>query len=297
MLSPLAAAAILATQLAEPPTAPPRRMVTPAVPYEGRCAAVALDLSAIVPVVEVMVNGKGPYRFAIDTGAQGAGRISGDVADELGLEIAGEVRAPAPGGAFDTRKVYRADTLAVGSVTFGPADLIAAASSPGRIGEWSGVLGIDLFRELTLTIDYGNAVLRLSREAVSRGVAASFGQAVPRVPLTIGEVTATVDLDTGNVAGALFLSEELAAAVPKAGPAAERGRARTAFGEFSIMEAPIAVPVKVGEVTLPIQAVGWPPARGEGNLGSRGLTGMRVAVDHANGRVEITPSEQAPGCP
>ena len=62
------------------------------------------------------------------------------------------------------------------------------------------------------------------------------------------------------------------------------------------MQAPIAVPVTVGGTPLPITAIAWPSARGEGNLGSRGLVGMRLSVDHAHGRVAIEPSGEAPTC-
>jgi hypothetical protein len=106
----------------------------------------------------------------------------------------------------------------------------------------------------------------------------------------------TVDLDTGNGAAPLFVSEALAKTVPQSGPASERGKARTSFGEFSIMEAPIALPVTVGGVALPIRKLAWPSARGEGNLGSRGLAGMRLSVDRAHGRVAIVPSSEAPSC-
>ena len=41
----------------------------------GTCASVPI-LPAAIPVVEVRIGGKGPYKFAIDTGAQGHGRIS-----------------------------------------------------------------------------------------------------------------------------------------------------------------------------------------------------------------------------
>ena len=50
----------------------------------GGCAVVPL-LPAAIPVVEVTIGGKGPYRFAIDTGAQGHGRIRAEL-DRLAAE-------------------------------------------------------------------------------------------------------------------------------------------------------------------------------------------------------------------
>ena len=262
----------------------------------GTCTVQPLDVSGAIPVVEVMIDGRGPYRFGIDTGAQGMGRISSDLAAELKLMSVGEVQTPAPGGALDTRKIYRAQKLAIGGMTFAYADLVTMAALPNQPTSWSGILGIDLFRKVTLTLDYGRGAMKLSREPLAGGVAVRFDRGVPSIPLKVGDRELTVDLDTGNGAAPLFVSEAAAKSVPQSGPAVERGKARTSFGEFSIMEAPIAVPVTVGGTTLPVYAIGWPAARDEGNLGSRGLAGMQFSLDRADGLVAIKPSGEAPTC-
>ena len=262
----------------------------------GTCTVQPLDVSAAIPVVDVMIDGKGPYRFGIDTGAQGIGRISADLAAQLGLMSVGQVQTPAPGGTLDTRKIYRARKLAIGGMTFAYADLVAMAALPNRPTSWSGILGMDLFKKVTLTLDYGRGAMKLSGEPLSGGVAAKFDSGIPSIPLKIGTSELTVDLDTGNGAAPLFVSEAVAKSVPQSGPTVERGKARTSFGEFSIMQAPIAVPVTVGGTALPVDAIGWPAARGEGNLGSRGLAGMQLSVDRADGLVAIKPSGEAPSC-
>ena len=263
----------------------------------GTCTVQPLDVGGAIPVVVVTINGRGPYRFGIDTGAQGMGRISADLAAQLGLMSVGQVQTPAPGGTLDTRTIYRARKLSIGGMTFSNADLVTMAAIPNRPTSWSGILGIDLFRKVTLTLDYGRGAMKLSREPLAGGVTARFDSGVPSIPLKIGDRQLTVDLDTGNGAAPLFVSEAAAKSVPQSGPAVERGKARTSFGEFSIMEAPIAVPVMVGGTALPIHAIGWPAARGEGNLGSRGLAGMQLSVDRGDGLVAIKPSGEAPTCP
>src|SRR6188508_2577354 len=76
----------------------------------GGCASVPI-LPGAIPVVEVTIGGKGPYKFAIDTGAQGHGRISTALAEQLGLPKVGEVGTPAPGGAVASRPVYGAPEI------------------------------------------------------------------------------------------------------------------------------------------------------------------------------------------
>jgi hypothetical protein len=263
----------------------------------GSCAAAPLDLAAVIPVVEVTIGGRGPYRFAVDTGAQGHGRIRRELAEELGLAVVGQARTPAPGGTFEERPVFGLPALAVGGIIFHDAQLLAAPAIAGRPLPWDGILGVDLFRNFTLTLDYGNRRLHVGERPLATGVALAADQPVPTFPIEIAGRSFAVHLDTGNQAAPLFLTEADALSLPLAGAPVERGRARTSFGEVAIMEAPLAVPVRVGAFALPVDRVGWPAARGMGNLGSRGLAGTVVRLDQRSRRLDIAASGAAETCP
>jgi len=273
-----------------------RRMSAPPVQIEGRCAAVPMRLLNNIPVVQVRIGGQGPFLFAIDTAAGGHGRISRALAERLGLSVVGEARTPAPGGTTATRPIYGAGPIALGGVTFSGAGLLVLDTARGPDPGWDGIFGIDMFRDLTLSLDYGNAVAGLSQAPVTDGVAATFDAGVPNIPIVIAGRSFQVDLDTGNGAGGLFLPEAEARALPLSGEPVARGRARTSFGELSIMEAPLSAQVTVGGTALNHHMVGWPPARGSGNLGSRALGGTLLRVDRRNGRVSITISGARPAC-
>lgn len=274
-----------------------RRMSAPPVQVEGSCAIVPMRLINNIPVVEVTIGGQGPFLFAIDTGAGGHGRISQALAERLGLSPVGEARTPGPGGTVESRPIYGAGPIALGGVTFRDAGLLALSTARGPNPGWDGVLGIDMFRALTLVIDYGSAVAGVSRVPVTGGVPATFEAGVPNIPVEISGRAFNVDLDTGNGAAGLFLREADARALPLSGEPVERGRARTSFGEFAVMEAPLGAPVTIGGSALNHRMIGWPPARGEGNLGSRALAGMVLRVDRPNSRVSVTASAARPACP
>ena len=129
------------------------------------------------------------------------------------------------------------------------------------------------------------------------GVALAPDQPVPTFPIEIAGRSFPVHLDTGNQAAPLFLNEADARSLPLAGAPVERGRARTSFGEFAIMEAQLAAPVRAGAFTLPVDRVGWPAARGMGNLGSRGLAGTVVRLDQRSRRLDIAASGAVDSCP
>lgn len=296
LLCAVCVASTAGTALAQPtPVRQVRRVTAPPVRIEGSCAVLPMQLVNNIPVVEVTIGGR-PYRFAIDTGAAGHGRISAALAQTLGLQQVGEARTPAPGGTTEARPIFGAPAIGFGGVTFHESGLLALTSARGLNPGWDGILGLDMFANATLTLDYGNNVAMVSRTPVEGGVAASFDVGVPAIPIEIAGRSFTVDLDTGNGAAGLFLAEAEARTLPLSGEPVERGRARTSFGEFAVMEAPLSAAITVGGHALNWRNVGWPPARGTGNLGSRALSGSVLRVDRRNGRVSVAASAAQPAC-
>ena len=64
------------------------------------------------PVLEAVVNGKGPFPFILDTAASG-GRIGTKLIETLGLEPIGEARVRSGVGDVAPAKLYRLETLQV----------------------------------------------------------------------------------------------------------------------------------------------------------------------------------------
>ncbi len=261
----------------------------------GTCASVPI-LPAAIPVVEVTIGGKGPYKFAIDTGAQGAGRISTALAEELRLPKVGEVGTPAPGGTVATRPIYGAPEVSVGGISFKNVDLVALSNVRGPQGEWDGVLGNELLTLLPLTLDYGNARARFGGPGLSEGLPVEFDSGIPVLPIEVAGRKFKVHFDSGNGAGGLFLDEDAARALPLAGEPVARGTARTSFGDFPIMEAPLTITVTAGGTPLSLNAIGWPSPRPGGNLGSRAMAGLSVTIDAKSELIEVERSGIPPRC-
>ena len=284
-------ALLLAWALAGPATA----QDIAGLSVSGTCASVAI-VPATIPVVEVTIGGKGPYKFAIDTGAQGHGRISTALAEELGLPKIGEARTPAPGGAVATRPIYGASEVSVGAVSFRNLDLVALSATRGPQGEWDGVLGNELLTLLPLTLDYGNARARFGGPGLDEGLPIRFDSGIPVLPVEIAGRKFSVHFDSGNGAGGLFLDEAAAKALPLAGEPVARGTARTSFGDFPIMEAPLTISATVGGIPLSINAIGWPSPRPGGNLGSRAMAGLSVTIDAKSDLALVERSVNPPRC-
>ena len=261
----------------------------------GGCASVPIVPGAI-PVVEVTIGGKGPYKFAIDTGAQGHGRISTALAQELGLPKVGEVGTPAPGGTVSSRPVFGAPEVSVGGVSFRNLDLVALSAVRGPQGEWDGILGNELLTLLPLTLDYGSGRARFGGPGLSEGVPIRFDSGIPVLPVDIAGREFRVHFDSGNGAGGLFLDEAAAKALPLAGEPVARGTARTSAGDVSIMEAPLTISATVGGTPLSLNAIGWPSPRPGGNLGSRAMAGLSVTIDAKSDLALVERSTVPPRC-
>ena len=177
--------------------------------------AVPLRMEKGRPVVDVTVDGKGPFPFVLDTGAGGT-VLESELAKELGLPEAGEVRIGDPINPHSiAAKQFRIDRLAIGGAIF--SGMVATAMENGGFQQHlgaRGILGMPLFAELLLTLDYGRGELRIGRGelpapdgrelvALSRG----FGGTI-RVPITVASLSIEADLDSGS-AGGVSLPEKI----------------------------------------------------------------------------------------
>ncbi|HYC32059.1 MAG TPA: hypothetical protein VEB59_07185 [Gemmatimonadales bacterium] len=150
---------------------------SPPAPSPVPAGRVVLSDSAVVPieidregrpVVRVSLNGRGPYRLAVETG-------SPDVL--LTSALVSELALPVTGGSS-----HRLDSLRMGEALI--RDLVVGRNDAFAPLGVDGVLGLDAYRDLLLTVDYPGARLVLSRGSLPagrpRGAAGSAGRPLRR---------------------------------------------------------------------------------------------------------------------
>ncbi|MEG3630478.1 retropepsin-like aspartic protease [Streptomyces poriticola] len=112
--------------------------------------------------VPVTIDGEGPFRFALDTGAS-TSVVAEDVADRVGLELTGERRAVS--GILETGEVpvARVDQWEVGNVPLDPGEVtVIDLGPPGGGGGIEGLLGSDVLSDFgSITVDYDDGVLEI----------------------------------------------------------------------------------------------------------------------------------------
>ncbi|WP_159029669.1 retropepsin-like aspartic protease family protein [Streptomyces qaidamensis] len=112
--------------------------------------------------VPVSIEGRGPFSFALDTGAS-TSVVGEEVADRVGLERTGERRSVS--GIIGTGEVpvARVDRWEVGEIRLDPGEVTVIDLGPPRGSRGiQGLLGSDVLSDFgSITVDYDDGTLTL----------------------------------------------------------------------------------------------------------------------------------------
>lgn len=254
----------------------------------ARAASAKLDLDSGRPMVDLRVNGRGPYRFVFDTGSPQL-LVTPALVEALGLEETGRTDLVSPvGGTPLDLPVVRVDSIDLGGATV--EGLEAAVLDMGVPELGMGVVGPVLFRAHGgATLDFRNDTVTLG-DPVSTGKETwmAFGESAPLLdaPVRIGELEVLAHIDTGSP-GVLSLPNALEERLPLAGPVRTIGHARTVDAEFELRGAPLRETVRVGDATIPVDQVVLSDAP-VANLGTAALRGLVLRIDWEGRRFALS---------
>lgn len=144
------------------------------------------------PYVMVTIDGKGPFRFVIDTGTGGDALVTPELARELGLPTVGHAMLSDPSGQGGKRApIVLLDTLELAGVEFKGIRAVSHGFF-AEAGTCDGLLGFTLFRDYLLTLDFPNRVVTLS----TGSLAPDGGKSVlPSACLTVCRLPASRSMD------------------------------------------------------------------------------------------------------
>src|SRR5436190_15378471 len=195
----------------------------------------------------VMINGKGPYEFAIDTGASQV-VLSEKLAGQLGLKplTSTIMHGVGGGGKIDT-KLYSVDEISVGDVKIKKVP-VGTFNDPLVTQLADGILGTALLSDFILTVNYPASQLELARKRVPNAP----GEAVPAwffsnlllVPLDVNGKHGNFVVDTGAVTTVLSHSMAANLGVTPNTPGAKVDLGLSGVGGFE------GIVLKVPNVTL-----------------------------------------------
>jgi predicted aspartyl protease len=248
-----------------------------------------------MPTIEVMVNGQGPFVFGFDTGAQAGPRVDASLVEKLNLKATGEVQAIDPSGRNpQASATVKLDSLSIGALRFTEVTAVSRnyKNSPRPL-KVDGILGLNLFAEYLVTLDFPAKKLRLGKGELPKADGAEVldyknDAGITQVELSVGDKKIKAHLDTGNAIGTFVLPTAFVEKLSLAGEPRVVGRARSASGEMEIKQVQLKDVVKLGRHEFPGATVTYPALGDIGNVGVKILSQFVIAFDQQHERVRLT---------
>ena len=186
--------------------------VCPELPVAGQAGdhSAAMTINHGLPMVKVTIGGQGPFEFVVDTGTSEAAIVSLALAQKLKLQSTGQKHLTDLSGEADrVVDTVTLDSLSVAGLDFhGVAALVNQFPGAGR--GCDGVLGIKLFRDKTLTVDFPKKRIIVGDDSLSAQDGAetlplSMKSGIPVVTIAVNGRDTEAAIDTGSSALSLSL--------------------------------------------------------------------------------------------
>lgn len=262
-----------------------------AVLAEEDVHTTSLEMKRGVPYVRLMINGRGPYLFAVDTGTGNEAVVSPKLAAELALPVVGEAlltdlsnrtHTPVDKVEMDRVTVAGMDFNGVTAIVRKPVDYN---------GKCMGLLGFAFFREVLLTLDYPKRRLELSRSVLKdeEGVMPMrLHKGSPMVELSMGKQRIDAQIDTAGLGLTLPLW---------VGPSLDfitgtdvKGSERTVVAEYTLRGGQLNGAIGIGDYHYDAPYVEVNPTFPIANIGSVALQNFVMSFDQRSGLERITAS-------
>jgi predicted aspartyl protease len=238
--------------------------------------------------VQTRVNGRGPFRFAIDTGASGMARADASLVSALGLIIQGETTT-SDGVRSAQVDTTRLDSLELGDFVRHQLNVITRDYSGRKAPDaaFSGIIAREFFSDGLLVIDYPGKTLSFTRTHALSPTATNVltYERAFRVPVSIGALQTEGNLDTGaNVTFVLprSLYDQVAAT-----PLQQAGRGHLTNGEIETSRARVRGPFRIGSASLSNVEVRVSDRFPELLVGAHALQGMVLMIDQRSKSIAL----------
>lgn len=245
-----------------------------------------------MPAIEVMVNGQGPFLFAIDTGGQGDARADTTLVEKLSLKKVGEARA----GDSSGQNVRVLDLVGIDSIKIGEFEFknleALSRNYNGRGGvEIQGILGFNLFKNHLLTLDYPGKKVRIEEGSLPEANGKDIinfenPRGIPVIEVGIGNQTVKAHIDSGNSVGGFILPTGIVEKSQLASEPRVVGTAQTVTNSFEIKEVKLKDSIRLGSFEFAEPTVSY-PAPSNTNIGARVLRDFVLTFDQKNKRVKL----------
>lgn len=248
-------------------------------------------------IVDVTLDGKGPFPFIFDTGAHGS-VMDLAFAREQKLSLGQEVTVASPSGGGLPGHLTTIGTVGIGGLTLHDLPSVAFDGMPFPKSATSprGVLGPYSLSGLLVTLDYPGKRLVFRRGALPEPDGREvFGwdraRGLPEIPATVAGQSVRVHLDSGS-SGGIALPTDFTARLPLETPLAHAGYAKAVDRVEPVTAARLRGAFTIGRYTLDDPTLRFLDIdRDVCNVGAAVLSQFALTIDPANARLRLAGPE------
>jgi len=269
----------------------PSAATQPSVDISADGASLALLDFGGRAVVDMKINGHGPYRFVLGTAAT-MSILDSALQNELSLPKAENARAATAGG--QAAVLVRMEELRAGGATArnSIAAVLPLKNFQSGASMPRGIISAAAFPGCLLIFDYPSQRVSIEKGQLDSADARStfqYTEARPTVPIRIAGLELRVRVDTGSSNG-LTLPTHFLKELPLASKPKGAGKTRTVAGDFAVRRAQIGSPIELGQYKIDAGEVYFSDAGlGEpvATIGYEVLRNFAVTLDAHNRRIHF----------
>jgi hypothetical protein len=243
------------------------------------------------PVIAVVINGKGPYKFVFDTGKMGD-EIATDqgLVDQFNFKVVDSLLMGDP----TKKNSIVLPVVNIPFITISNLKIlnVKAAINPHAMPQINGVIGLSFFKDYLVTLDLGRHVLILEKGelgiADNRYVINYVNMmGIPDVKIKIGKQFIDAHLDCGNSRADVVVPESLAKRLTFISGVISTGKAKTMFNEVEMKQVKINEDLEIGPYKFPQPVINFPAFGNFVNLGNGFLKQFVITFDQKNKRLKL----------
>lgn len=274
-----------------------------AVTKKPAVSAMPLQLINGLPYIQISINGKGPYLFGFDSGFGAQLEIDTELAAELGIQSNGTTTiGDGSGNAGVTLQTGIANAVQIGNETFSAVNAILRNNTrknvPG-MEQVRGIVGIGMFEQYLLTIDYPGMQMRLEKGTLASPNEKDIlsyepvGGGIPEIKINVGEHTISAVIDTRSMSAEFKLPGSMINKLTFLTAPKVIGKGRTISSVIDVTEVKVKESIQLGQFIFTEPVITYPSLNESAIIGSKLLKRFIITIDQQNKRIRFVKGPEA----
>jgi hypothetical protein len=236
------------------------------------------------PIIEINLNGKGPFKFIFDTGSPGLLKLDESLFTALNLNQTDSILAGDGSGINDSwHKVTNVASLSIGGMTlYNVSAMVRNYNRRANMDKVDGIIGLDFFKGKTVELDFAKNTFTISAKRLNENdmfvIKTPIERGIPTANLLIGTKAINAVFDTGNT-GNLTLHEDDITNTMIVGTPLVVGRAQTVNNVFEIKQAQLKDAIQIAGHSLNYSLININGLLPKANMGIKFIKQFKVSFD------------------